>query len=362
MGSTITIDIVIPVLNEGKYLQACLDSVLAFEKSTNVQTTVYVVDGGSEDQTRAIAAEYAAKHPEIQVLDNPGRIQSCALNMAIQRGTGDYFLRLDAHAKYPPDYLRRCMESAQASGADNVGGIFKTLPGGDTYWARVVQAVTTHRFGVGNAEFRLLPEPGPADTVPYGFFKRSVFDKVGMFDERMVRDQDYELNRRILASGGKIWLDPAIVVHYYNQATIHGFLSKQLTKEGPYNAYLWYLAPYARAYRHCITGVFAAGVIGGALLSPFSAIIAWPYFAVLAIYAILATASATQQAIRYRCVWHVLALPPVFFLFHFCHGLGVLWGAANLATRTAPVQRIREPWPGAGSYRAWPRVAPTPGT
>jgi lipopolysaccharide/colanic/teichoic acid biosynthesis glycosyltransferase/glycosyltransferase involved in cell wall biosynthesis len=348
------IDVAIPVLNEARYIRGCLDSVLAFERPAGLQWNMYVVDGGSTDETKVIAKEYAERYPEVHVLDNPGKIQSCALNLALKRATGDYFLRLDAHARYSPDYLLRCVESALASDAENTGGVVKTLPGADTYAAKVVQAVTTHRFGVGNAEFRLLPEPGPADTVPYGFFKRSVFEKVGLFDERLVRNQDYEVNRRILASGGRIWLDPRIIVHYFNQPTLSAFLQKQFLKEGPYNAYLWYLAPYARAFRHGITGAFALGVVAGATLSPFAAWITWPYCLVMALYFLLGFVAGVQQAFRYNEWRHAIAFPSALFLFHFSHGLGFLSGLLRLALGIAPVQETPEPWPGAGRFRASP--------
>src|ERR1035437_6597905 len=348
------IDVAIPVLNEARYIRGCLDSVLVFERPAGLQWNIYVVDGGSTDGTKLIAEEYAARNPEIEVLDNPGRIQSCALNLALQKATGDYVLRLDAHAKYAPNYLLRCIEAALASDADNVGGIFKTQCVADTYAARLVQAITTHRFGIGNAEFRLLPEPGPADTVPYGFFKRSVFEKVGLFDERLVRNQDYELNRRILANGGRIWLDPSIVVQYYNQPTLSAFLRKQFLKEGPYNAYLWFLAPYARALRHGITGAFALGVVAGAALSPFAAWIACPYCLMMALYFLLGFVAGVQQASRHNEWRHAIAFPPALFLFHFSHGLGFLSGLLRLVLGISPVQRIAEPWPGAGRFRAWP--------
>jgi glycosyltransferase involved in cell wall biosynthesis len=348
------IDIAIPVLNEEKHLLGCLNSVLAFEKPLGVRLSIYVVDGGSSDDTKNIAAEYAARHLNIKVLDNPKRIQSCALNIVLREGIGEYVMRLDAHATYPPNYLALCLKSALESDADNVGGIVKTLPGAATYSAKVVQAITTHRFGIGNAEFRLLPEAGPADTVPFGFFKRSIFNRIGFYDERLVSGEDYELNRRILATGGRIWLNPRIVSQYYNRPTIAGFVRKQITKQGPYNAFFWYLAPYARAYRHGATALFATGVIGGILLSLFSNAVAWSFLAVIALYALLATISAFQQACRYRCAMHALVLPFVFFLFHFSHGLGALWGVARLGLGRAPVQTIREPWPGAGRFRAWP--------
>jgi hypothetical protein len=117
------------------------------------------------------------------------------------------------------------------------------------------------------------------------------------------------------------------------------------------------LAPYAFASRHAITGFFAAGVLGGLCLGPLTHWIQFPFLAVMALYAILAAGSACQQAVRYREPWHALLLPGCFFLYHFLHGLGVLGGLARLVTGTSPVQKLKEPWPGAGRFRAWPPAA-----
>lgn len=350
-----SIDIIIPVLNEHEYILKCLQTILAFGRPSGISLRIFVVDGGSTDTTLKIVNNIAEEHPEIKILNNPQRIQACALNIALSCGSGEYILRLDAHATYPPDYLQKCVQVAVDSNCDNVGGVVTTLPGAKTYQAQVVQAVTTHRFGVGNSEFRLQPQPGLADTVPFGFFKRSVFTKIGFFDERLVRNQDYEFNRRIVACGGQIWLDPEIVVNYYNQSSIWSFLKKQYSKEGPYNAYLWYLAPYARAYRHGITGLFTAGIIGGSVSLFFSHILGVIYLFVLGLYMTLACGAAIQQAVRYKCALHTFALPPVFFAFHFVHGLGVLSGLYNLMRGIAPVQRTHEPWLGYGSYRIRPQ-------
>src|SRR6187399_459294 len=105
----IDIDIAIPVLNEEKHLRECLNSVLAFEKPPGVRLSIYVLDGGSSDDTRRIASEYAARHPNIQVLENPGRLQACAMNIVLRQAAGDYVMRLDAHATYPIDYLALCL-------------------------------------------------------------------------------------------------------------------------------------------------------------------------------------------------------------------------------------------------------------
>jgi glycosyltransferase involved in cell wall biosynthesis len=349
------VSIIIPCRNESRYIEKCLASVCAFERPNGIAFEILVLDGRSQDNTRALAESIAAHDPRIHVLDNPGVIQSTAVNLGVRAARGAWIMRLDAHARYPSNYLKLCLESAQRTGADNVGGIFITEPGGPGYSAQLVQALTTHKFGVGDSGFRTGAKEDWADTVPYGFYRREVFDRIGWLDERLVRAQDYEFNRRLIASGGRILRNPYIQVHYYNQPTLAAFYRKQLEKEAPYNAYLWYLASYAFAPRHAITGVFAAGILSGLALTPlFPRLIGWPFGGVMALYALLAILSALEQAVRYRRPLHLLCLPFCFFLFHFIHGLGVLAGLVFLLTGTAPVQKIKEPWPGAGRLRAWP--------
>ena len=264
-------------------------------------------------------------------------------------------MRLDAHSVYPNDYLALLLETAARTGADNTGGVVATMRRGEGYQAALVQALTTHKFGVGDSGFRTDAEEGPADTVPYGCFRRAIFDRVGKFDERLLRAQDYEMNRRILASGGKIWMNPNIRIRYYQQPDLKSFIRKQVIHEAPYNAYMWYLAPYAFTPRHAVTGVFAAGVLGGLALAPFSSIVRWAFIGVMSLYFLLAVVSGVQQAVRYREPRHILFAPIGFFLYHFLHGVGVLIGLLRLATTTAPVQGKSEPWAGAGRFRAWER-------
>ena len=343
--------IIIPCRNEEKFIAECLRGVLAMQCANGDEIEVLVMDGMSSDLTAEIVARISNQDPRVRLHSNPGRIQSTALNRALQLARGEWIMRLDAHSFYPPEYLRLCVETAQRTGADNVGGLFITQRGGESYQATLVQALTTHKFGVGDSGFRTGMGEGTADTVPYGFYRRELFDRIGMFDERLVRAQDYEFNRRIIAAGGKVWRNPRIQVHYYNQPTLWAFYRKQVILEAPYNAYLWYVAPYAFALRHAITGVFAAGFLGGLVTASLTPWLAWPFATVMALYALLAIASALQQAVRYRHPLHAFSLPICFFLYHFIHGLGVLYGLLRLVMHTAPVQKITEPWPGAGCFR-----------
>ncbi|MEO5580664.1 MAG: glycosyltransferase family 2 protein [Gemmatimonadaceae bacterium] len=355
-----SISIVIPCFQERDFIRGCLESVREFRFPPDVAVEILVIDGRSSDGTREIVEQIASSDARIRLIDNPNRTQAAALNIGISIASGDYMVRLDSHSVYPPDYLELILETALRTNSDNTGGRFETLRRGDGYQAALVQALTTHKFGVGDAGFRTGAAEGPADTVPYGCFKRGIFERVGMFDERLVRAQDYEMNRRILAAGGSVWRNPAIRVGYLQQPDLASFIRKQIVHEAPYNAYLWYLAPYAFAIRHAITGAFAAGVITGIPLSFFSPAAGIVFAGVMGLYFLMAFLAALQQAVRYREPRHVLFAPIGFFLYHFLHGVGVLGGLMRLATGTAPVQRVGEPWPGAGRSRAWPQPGGAP--
>ncbi len=344
------IDIIIPVFNEEKYLSKCLNSVLSFRIPQNIEIVIYIIDGNSTDKTKNIVLTYSEIHNNIFYVYNEKKIQSCALNLGIKIGSGDFLMRLDAHSYYPEDYLLNCYNLSIETSAENVGGIVITLPGGVNFEARLVQAITTHKFGVGNSSFRTEEKVGEVDTVPFGFFKKEIFNKIGLFDERLVRCQDYEFNRRIIANNGKIIMNSKIFTEYFNQKSLLDFYKKQLFKEAPYNPYMWYLANYAFAVRHAITGVFTSGIIMGIFLSIIFPIIFKIFLPFLCLYAILAILSSIQQAIRFNTSSFILLLPFCFFFYHFIHGLGVVKGIIKLALNISPVQNGQNPWQDASNF------------
>ena len=345
------ISIIIPTLNEEAWIEKCLKSVLGFKLPNHQNFEIIIVDGNSQDKTVEIVKTIASENDLISIINNPKVIQSVALNLGFKRAKGEWILRLDAHSIYPANYLILCYETTIQTKAQNVGGLFIAKLGADNYQAHMVQALTTHKFGVGGASFRTSMTAGEADTVPYGFFNKNIFERIGYLDERLVRAQDYEFNRRIIACGGKIWRNPEIHVYYYNQPTMKKFLLKQMIREAPYNAYMWYLAPYSFTFRHAITGIFSLGVIGGLIFSPFNQIISFIFISVIILYFLLALLSSFQQAKRYNKIEHIFTLPLGFFSYHFLHGLGLLYGIFKLIVGIAPVQKIREPWKGYGSFR-----------
>ena len=333
------ISIIIPCRNEEKFIENCIQSVQEFSIPDNTVIEILIIEGKSVDNTRNILETIIKNDSRIMLIENPNIFQSFAINIGLKKARGEFIMRLDAHTIYPKNYLYDLHETIVKTNSDNCGGQLITKPDRNTYGSAIVQAIITHPFGVGNSGFRTGLKQGEVDTVPFGYFKKDIFNKIGYFNEKLTRAQDYEFNSRIIKNGGKIWLNPTVVATYYNRNSLYKFYKKQMLIEAPYNAYMWYLAPYTFTYRHAITGVFVIGLIGGFLLSPFILFIRYIFILVLVLYLVLSVISAFQQAIRYNNPLHIIVLPICFFLYHLFHGLGLLGGLLRLATGASPVQR-----------------------
>jgi glycosyltransferase involved in cell wall biosynthesis len=298
----------------------------------------------STDNTRSIIQNLQKEHSELKLIDNLKRYQVHGINLAIEMAKGEYLAWLGAHAEYPVDYLDVLYRTSLRTDAENVGGILNTQPGSSSYSGHLVQAISTHKFGVGDSGFRVGQRIEEyTDTVPFGFYKMSIFKKVGHFDERLIRCQDYELNRRIIKNGGKILVNPEVQVIYYNQPTLGRLLKKQILIQGPYNPYAWYIAPHSFNYRHAITSLFTGSLIIGIVLSVFFMWARVVLFSALGVYFTLAIISSVQQSFRYKKPADIVILPFGFFLFHIAHGLGVLLGLFKLMLGLAPVQKKNNP-------------------
>jgi len=205
------ISVLIPCFNEEKYIEQCLDSLLDDFVVNN--TEFLVIDGGSTDGTREIIKKFIKnyKNADIRLLDNPKRHQSYGLNIGLDRSIGEIIMRVDAHARYPSDYVKRCVGLLKSTGAASVGGAVRTK--GNTRFQKLVAIAMRHPAGVGDSRFRLGRFSGYVDTVPFGTFWKNIFSKLGYFDP--YTNQDAEFNLRILKSGGKIYLDSSIMIDLF---------------------------------------------------------------------------------------------------------------------------------------------------
>lgn len=212
------VSVIMPVRNEERFVEGALAGVLA---TTGVALEVLVVDGRSTDGTADRVRAVAARDPRVRLLDNPAQIVPVALNLAIRESRGEIVMRADAHAELPPDYITVLVAQLLATGATNVGGVCETLPGEGTAQAEAIASTLSSPWGVGGATFRTGADaPTWVDTVPFGCWRKSVLEALGGFDEAMVRNQDDELNGRIIAGGGRILLVPSVRIRYFARPTL----------------------------------------------------------------------------------------------------------------------------------------------
>lgn len=226
IGEKIVISVVIPVRNEEKYIASCLDGVSDWGIPLD-ELEVIIVDGCSNDSTVEILKAYSNVLPNFTILNNALKTVPNAMNYGISMARGRYIARMDAHAKYPRNYLRDLLLFSEKLHADNIGGVLKTLPHDSGLIPTLIANFMSSAFGVGDSSFRvgITSEFVLADTVPFGFFKKEIFDRIGFYDLSLIRNQDDELNARITNSGGKIYLLRDVIIEYYTRDSMFKFSS-----------------------------------------------------------------------------------------------------------------------------------------
>jgi glycosyltransferase involved in cell wall biosynthesis len=295
-----------------------------------------VVDGASEDGTRRLAERFRDEHPDlaVRVLDNPERILAAGWNVGLAAAQGDVLIRVDAHARIPPDFLRRNVERIAAGEAICGGQVVSVAPPGR--WPQVLRLAETSRFGGGAAAFRNPGPPRYVDTLAYAAYRREVFAEIGGLDERLARNQDNELHDRARRAGYRFFYDPAIRSERRTRTTLRGLLGQKFGN-GVWVGILLAVRPRCFRPRHLAPLAFVLALAVGGLLLPLS-----PLFlaAVLMPYLVLDlafTARAVVAADRPTRAAALLLLV-IFPLIHLAYGLGTLWGLLRapffrLATR-----------------------------
>jgi len=206
------VTVAMPCLNEARFIEACLRSVLAQDWHHD-RLEIIVADGGSTDGTAGIVARIAAEDPRVVLVENPARLQAAGMNAAVRVARGDVIVRMDVHSVYALDYVRKCIEVLERTGADNVGGAARALA--ETPFQRALCAALESPLGVGGSSYRSALKEGFVDTVFNGAFPRTVFEEVGLYDPGAITNEDAELNQRIIAARGRVYLSREIVAYYY---------------------------------------------------------------------------------------------------------------------------------------------------
>lgn len=316
------VSVVIPMRNEAGFIQACVDSVLAQDYPAD-RFEVIVVDGDSDDASPRLLADYGER---IRVFRNPARIVPPAMNIGIRAARGEIIMRVDAHTTLDPSYMRVGVETLKRTGADNVGGPMHAVGGGRL--ADAIAAAMGSRFGIG-AYFHFGTEEREVDTVYLGMYPRAALERIGLFDEELVRNQDDELNYRLRKSGGRIVLTPAMRSRYQNRTSVRK-LARQFYQYGLWKVRVLQKHPLQMSPRHFVPPAFVATLLLAAAMAPWLAGARWVLCAALGSY--LAACGMAAVGVARRHGWALL--PAVFAAFvtmHLSWGSGFLWGLLRFA-------------------------------
>jgi len=306
------VSIIISCRNEEKFIEGCLDSFLEQDYPKD-KMEILVVDGMSEDKTREIVGGYSAKYSFIKLINNPNKVTPFAFNLGIKNSKGGLIFLAGAHAKYSKEFVSKSVQGFYENKADVVGGALKTVPTKNTLTARAIAFSLSSSFGAGNSAFRIgVNKPTWVDTVFGGCYKREIFDRVGLFNEKLTRSQDMEFSQRLKKVGAKVLLVPEIVAYYYPKDTLIGFL-KHNFKDGIWAVYPLKFVKTPLKLRHYVPLIFV-------LTLPISI---WPY--------ILASLYFSFKIAKKERDWRLFfVLPLVFFVRHFAYGVGSIVGLIKL--------------------------------
>jgi cellulose synthase/poly-beta-1,6-N-acetylglucosamine synthase-like glycosyltransferase len=333
------VSVVMPVRNEAAFIAGNLEAVLAQDYPADA-LEVLVADGMSDDGTRDIVRDFVVRSGQrggsrIELVDNPDRIMPTGTNAAIRRARGEVILLLGGHAALPSNYIRTCVGELLRSDADCVGGAMISVGDGPT--GETIAAAMSSPFGIGNSGFRTGAageQAREADTVPFGTYRRRVFERIGLFNPNMVRHQDYEFNYRLRDSGGRILLLPAMRATYHVRPSLVA-LWRQYWQYGIWKGRFVRRYPASLRPRHMAPSLlvlaFAAALVAAPLHPLGRAALAG-----LAILYLLFLAAAVLGMRSRLAPDRLVRLPLVIAVLHLSYGAGVWLGLALPPVKPAP--------------------------
>jgi glycosyltransferase involved in cell wall biosynthesis len=322
----IKVSIIVPCLNEETTIRQLLDAIDSQSYPLN-DIEVIIADGLSTDQTRAVINDFKLNHPNlaIRIVDNLRQVIPSGLNRAIEAAQGKYLIRMDAHSIPDPDYIKNCINGLDQGLGDNVGGMWKIQPGANTRIAKAIALAASHPLAVGDALYRIGGVAQQVDTVPFGAFRRELIDKVGMFDETLLTNEDYEFNVRVRQSGGKVWMDPSIHSTYFARSTLKE-LSRQYWRYGYWKAQMLRRYPKTLRWRQILPLLFVLALISLGLLSIGWYPSRWLLALIVILYVIVISVTGIRISLQHKDISLVIGVPLAIATIHLSWGTALLWG------------------------------------
>jgi glycosyltransferase involved in cell wall biosynthesis len=319
-----TVSLIIPCRNEKDYIEPCIRSLLVQDIPAG-SFEIIVADGLSNDGTRDILVRLATECACLRLVENPGRIVATGLNTAIRVARGKIIVRIDVHTHYAPDYVSQCLAVLHETGADNVGGPW--VARGTGYLGRAVAAAFQSPFAVGGARGHNPHHNGPVDTVYLGCWRREVFERIGFFDEELVRNQDDEFNLRLSRAGGLIWQSPRIKSWYQPRASLRA-LWRQYAQYGYWKVRVIQKHGWPASVRHLVPAAFVLSMLTLPLVALVWPGAWWLWGALGGLYGACNLAASVATARRSDLTLG-LVLPAVFACYHLGYGYGFLRGIGD---------------------------------
>lgn len=317
------VSVIMPVRNEAGHIEACLRAVGAQDYRSS-RLEIIIADGMSDDSTRAKIEEFARNDARVRLIDNPGRIVPTGLNAAIRAARGEIIIRMDAHTEYAPDYVRQCVRVLGETGADNVGGAWVAT--GRSWLQKAIALAFHSRFASGGAGSHSVDYEGEVDSVYLGCWRKATLERIGGFDDELVRNQDDELCLRLSRAGGKLWQSTAIKSTYFPRASLSA-LFRQYSQYGYWKVRVIQKHKLPASIRHLVPGGFVGALILLALGSIFWEWARGAFVALLGTYALANLAATLLTCARSTNTLSFLPVMPLIFMaYHFGYGYGFLRG------------------------------------
>ena len=335
-NNKLKVSIIIPCRNEEKFIGGCLDSIIANDYPED-KLEILVIDGLSEDRTREIIKRYIEQYPYIKLLNNSKKYTPFAFNIGIKQAKGEAIMLMGGHATYSRDYISKSIKYLKEYEADNVGGVVKIISKDNTLIAKAIVLASSSFFGAGNAYYKTRNLKGAkfVETVFGGCYKREIFEKIGYFNENLIRTQDLEFNLRLRKSGGRILLCPDIVAYYFIRSDIRSFCRYNFINSF-WVTYPRRFLPYMPvSWRHLVPLLFVISLTLALLLSLLSSFFFWLFLSIAGVYLLSNLIFSFMIAFREKNIGYMFVVPVLFVLLHVGYGLGSLWGLIRSCQKEA---------------------------
>ena len=331
------VSVIVPLRNEERYIGGCLRS-LAAQDYPRDRFEVLLVDGDSTDDSRRVAEDVARETGlTLRVLSNPRRSTPCGLNVGIAQAQGEVIARVDAHAKVDSRFLSESVSALLKSDADAVGGPIRSVSDGLVGGA--IALAMSSPFGVGNAAFRYSQEEQYTDTVAFPTYRRSVFERLGLFAEDLEWGEDDEFHYRLGDAGGRILMTPRVASTYFTRSSL-GALARQYFRYGQVKVEVLRRHPRRTRVRQLVPGAFVLGLAATGALATLRGPFVLPLAALAGAYG-AASLAASLRATGHGNRRYLPVLPVAFACLHLSYGLGFLVGLARTAAAAATLVRRR---------------------